>query len=461
MNQWSIRRKRIIFSIVALTLAILVGVPIFFLFYRAPTCSDGRQNSDETGIDCGGGCQLLCTAEIKEPISRWDPRVFETAPGLVSVLAYLENVNATAEVSSAPYSFKLYDAESILITERFGKTFIPKGQTFAIFEPNIEMGERKAVRAIFSFTAPLVWIRDTGEPSDIKIVDKKLSNEKTTPRVEAKVRNDSLDRVKNIDLTAIVYDGGGTAIAASKTYIDELDKGESQTIVFTWPSQFEATARVCQYVSDVMVVIDRSGSMAFLGENPPQPLTDVKNTAVSFVRELDKTDRVGLVTFANTATTVSSLLSSDLSRIGEEINKIEILPTGIQQTNIADSIAKASEELNSPRKREGVPSFIVLLTDGVPTEPKGPPGDKKFPETSALIAGESAKARGIHIFTIGLGKDVNADFLQRLASAPEDSYLAPTAKELTQIYSQIATKICSQKPAVVEIISRIFPYSIK
>ena len=34
----------------------------------APSCSDGVSNGDETGVDCGGSCSTLCTADLYEPV---------------------------------------------------------------------------------------------------------------------------------------------------------------------------------------------------------------------------------------------------------------------------------------------------------------------------------------------------------------------------------------------------------
>jgi len=61
------------------------------------------------------------------------------------------------------------------------------------------------------------------------------------------------------------------------------------------------------------------------------------------------------------------------------------------------------------------------------------------------------------MFTIGLGKDLNTEFLKQVASSSDEFYLAPTTKELTGIYEQIATKICKRRPAVIEIIPRVYP----
>ena len=82
-------------------------------------------------------------------------------------------------------------------------------------------------------------------------------------------------------------------------------------------------------------------------------------------------------------------------------------------------------------------------------------GDTKYPESFALANATDAKAKGTRIFTIGLGKDLNQEFLKNVASAPGDFYLAPTATQLESIYHDIGTKMCERKPTSLEIIPSI------
>ena len=98
MNQWSRNRKKIIFAIIVFVLVVLIGAPLFFLFYRAPTCSDKKQNGDETGVDCGGSCQLLCTAESLPLILKGDPRVLAVKDNAFEIVALIENSNTNGEI---------------------------------------------------------------------------------------------------------------------------------------------------------------------------------------------------------------------------------------------------------------------------------------------------------------------------------------------------------------------------
>jgi Mg-chelatase subunit ChlD len=456
---WATKRKLQYFGIIVATIIIFIVIPFYVFIYEAPTCFDGSKNGSEAGIDCGGACKLLCSTQIAEPISRWDPRVFKVSPGTYSVIAYLENPNVTGEVLNAPYSFKLYDKDGILIVEKKGTTFIPKGATFAIFEGGIETGERIPTRAAFSFDGPLVWTRNAATPPQITVVNKALSRLETSPRVDASVTNNSFERIRNIELVAIISDGSGNAIAASRTFIENLERGTTLPIVFTWPAPFETKADVCEAPVDVATVIDRSGSMEFLSKNPPQPLSDVKNAAVYFVNQLGPNDQASIISFANEAS-VDAGLTQDGGILTSSIDAISIRSGSLQNTNFASGILAATNELLSERARPGAGKVIVALTDGVATHPQKA-GDPAYAETVALQAATQAKNYGISLFTIGLGKDLNIPFLQTVASSSAEFYLAPSAKELTTIYKQIATKICSRKPATIEIIPRIYPTSVQ
>lgn len=95
-SQWVAKRKLFygIFSIVALVL--VIGVPLFFVLYKTPTCFDGKQNQNEKGIDCGGVCTRLCSSDIANPIVLWQ-RSFVVTDGVYNAVAYVQNPNVLAK----------------------------------------------------------------------------------------------------------------------------------------------------------------------------------------------------------------------------------------------------------------------------------------------------------------------------------------------------------------------------
>lgn len=451
MLAWSTKRKLLYFGIFSAFVFLIVVFPIAFLSYDRPTCFDGNKNGDEVGVDCGGSCQLLCSFEAIAPNILWS-RSFKVAPNLYSATAYVENSNISSEAVNVPYVFKLYDKQNTLIAERAGTAYIPKYRAFGIFEPNIATNGAVPARTTFEFTQAPTWNKDDTIPPEIVVREKVLSNEEIRPRVDASMENRSTRELKRIEVVAIVYDGKDNAIGASRTYVDSLKSNEAADLVFTWPIPFETQTNVCKVPADVMLVVDRSGSMASDNANPPQPLTDVKNAATLFVEQLSAQDYAGVVSYANEASSpIDSFLSSNIDAVKKAISSISIGTNGLQQTNIADGLAQALSELSSERHRNIARKVAVLLTDGMPTRPLKS-GDPTYPETSAFQVAQDVKKAGVQLYTIGLGKEINAEYLASLASGPDYYFNALSSDSLKAIYEQIAVSICKDSPTSIEII---------
>jgi hypothetical protein len=241
MNSWSRTRKRIILVIVLLTLVVLLGVPLFFLFNSTPTCADHKMNGDETGVDCGGSCQRLCAPESFPLIIEGDPRVLTIATSTYEVVALLENPNATAEISRARYTLRLYSASSLVPVRSIeGEAYVPPGARLALFEgPFVLEEEMVPTRAVLEWDeTTLVWEKTDRQVPEVMVKSTNLSRIDSTPRLEAAIFNPTLERVVNVDLTAILYDESGNIFAAAKTFMSELPSGGESQAVFTWPAPF-------------------------------------------------------------------------------------------------------------------------------------------------------------------------------------------------------------------------------
>lgn len=232
MNPWAIQRKIIYLGIALVLFLILVILPVVYFLYQAPTCFDGKKNGRETGVDCGGECQLLCSFEGIAPIVLWS-RAFKVTDGVYSVVAYIQNPNINSE-TSASYVFKLYDANNALIATKENIAFIPKNKILAVFEPNIGTQSKIPARVTFEFTEKLMWQKTSRLPANLVVTQKSISGETDRPRVDAVVENQSAETIGRIETVAIVYDDNQNAIAASRTFIDKMDGNESVNIVFTW-----------------------------------------------------------------------------------------------------------------------------------------------------------------------------------------------------------------------------------
>ncbi|HVA96989.1 MAG TPA: VWA domain-containing protein [Candidatus Acidoferrales bacterium] len=242
-------------------------------------------------------------------------------------------------------------------------------------------------------------------------------------------------KVVSLTLVGVAYLLIVIPLIVSNLQKQQSYSGHAQTAQSS-PVNAAATCGIAN--SNTMMIIDRSGSM---GEKDSTTGTKMSNAITAGDNFVDLTaknskNEVGLVSFANTATT-DSLLTSNFSSVKTQINKLKASGT----TCIQCAIDAADKALTSG-KRSNVKNVIVLLTDGIANYIEGTNKQvsQSVAEQAALTAAKNThKNNDTLIFVIGLGKDVNATFLKQLATSTGGQYyFPPSSNNLNDIYSQIS-----------------------
>jgi hypothetical protein len=237
---WAARRRFVILLIIgAVVVAFLTTVGVA-TFYDAPSCSDGKQNQGEIGVDCSGPCSSICTSEAQSPTVLFT-KAIPNGAGRVDVIARVENKNADAAAKNVPYIVTLYGADQSLIQEISGNVDLPPGTSVPVFIPGISSGKQTNVRAFLEIDSSSPrWFYMTSDPRIMPAVSNtKLGGIASAPRIEAVLTNPSIFTLTNTKVIVLVRNDKGDVIAASSTIIPAIPAQGKMTATFTWNVAFQ------------------------------------------------------------------------------------------------------------------------------------------------------------------------------------------------------------------------------
>lgn len=240
MLSWAQTQKVKILGVAALLIAVVLAV--WALLPERSSCGNGVRDGDERGVDCGGSCRLLCQDEARAPVVQF-ARAVPVSNSVWGAVAYVENKNENAGARSAPYVFKLYDAESLLLYERRGVAYIPPRKVRAVFEGRMDVGDRVPTRATFAFTVPP---RFEVIPPEItlQVRNQRFTGAEGGSRLDAELVNPTQSALTDIEVTAALFDEGGNLFAASAARVPRLPPRGTVPLVFTWPEEVMPPARM-------------------------------------------------------------------------------------------------------------------------------------------------------------------------------------------------------------------------
>ena len=174
--------------------------------------------------------------------------------------------------------------------------------------------------------------------------------------------------------------------------------------------------------TDLYLLIDASGSMAYPKENPA--IENVKKAIGRLVNQMVdmSVHRVGVISFASNYKSICTLTHSKKD-IMTGVNKL--YASG--GTNASGAFRFVLNSAESVKKRKSV---VIMLTDG-----------DLFDGNETAILARKMKENNITVVTIGEGSDVNHKFLKSISSVSSDgkphNYSINTMDELGDIFQVI------------------------
>jgi Ca-activated chloride channel homolog len=226
----------------------------------------------------------------------------------------------------------------------------------------------------------------------------------------------------------------------------------------------QALALVPKEQATIVLVMDVSGSMNATDVQPTR-LVSSQRAATGFVEQLPEKFRVGIVSFASTAQTltrpttdrnavyeaIGSLHAEGATAMGDGIERA----LDVKRSPTPPSTGSMARPSPAPPAQQGTggeaPLVVLLLSDGANTQGR----------TQPMEAAADAKALGVPVFTIALGTDrgmvdvpdetgnlrripVPPDkmTLQRIAEVTGARFFAaPSSDDLKDVYRELGSKI--------------------
>jgi Mg-chelatase subunit ChlD len=200
--------------------------------------------------------------------------------------------------------------------------------------------------------------------------------------------------------------------------------------------------------SDVALVLDMSTSMNRRTPSGQRKLDAALSAAAQFVGDMDfspdatgQHDQVAVVGFNDSAWIEQTLTNDEaaaLSALGRLRQRQQ------EGTRLDLAFRKGAEALPAALRLPNNTPVIVFLTDGLPN--RVPVAEDGRMETTVIRAAQSAKDKGIRLYTIGLGRPDAPNLIDRVdpvllaacATDPTMFYLDPTGDQLGRVYSEIS-----------------------
>jgi Ca-activated chloride channel homolog len=263
-------------------------------------------------------------------------------------------------------------------------------------------------------------------------------------------------RFTNLDLLANVVSGtpGWRRHLPPALYLFAL------AALLTSLARPQALTLVPKEQATIVLVMDVSGSMNATDVQPTR-MVSAQRAARTFVQQLPEKFRVGIVSFASTAQTltrpttdrvavdeaIDSLHAEGATAMGDGIERA----LDVKRPLTPPSTGLAARPAPDPSGGNEPPLIVLLLSDGANTQGR----------TQPMEAAADAKALGVPVFTIALGTDqgmvdvpdetgnlrripVPPDklTLQRIADATGARFFAaPSNRDLKGVYEELGSKI--------------------
>lgn len=191
--------------------------------------------------------------------------------------------------------------------------------------------------------------------------------------------------------------------------------------------------------TELMFVIDNSGSMYSKEQIAESSENDVDfkrlSTANKMIDKLKGDYKFGAGKFTFEYTELAAF-TTDKEFVKEKINSVKTLTEKFTGTYIGEALSGGLKQF-SDENTTGARRYLILLTDGKDTTDV-----EGYDENKIKNAIEEAKRKGVKVYTIGLGREIDQNVLKNIATQTSGKYYyALNADVLNSLFEIIAAQV--------------------
>lgn len=232
--------KQLTILLIFLFICFLIALAVYYLIHSAPSCSDGIQNQEEEGIDCGGPCPP-CPISQPQDIEVFWSRLLSSQADFYDLAAQIKNPNQHCGSGQLPYRFEIYNQSGELIKQVNGSTFILPNQSKYLVESRIALDcPIEQVGQIQLSFGEISWdkLKDYYSLPQLIVQQKEYflleSNQPGFSQARAILLNKTDFDFDKIDIDFLLFDDQGRLLALNTTKVRTLLADEKRDLVATW-----------------------------------------------------------------------------------------------------------------------------------------------------------------------------------------------------------------------------------
>lgn len=214
-------------------------------------------------------------------------------------------------------------------------------------------------------------------------------------------------------------------VQIDSNYLTNIDELKTALKVYDCGAEINSfTVKKINYTgSNIILVCDVSGSMG-------GSIQDLRDAVVTFINDKNQNESLSIVTFNDSIVETKSFGTPDDSLIA--------FAEGMSANGGTDMFSAVVNCLGSFSAKDDENNVLILMTDGQDNNPKST--EEIYEEIGGL-----ALAKGVTVYTMGLGADVDTLYLSTIAGSGNGKFVyVSDSSSLTFFYDMLHSQVYSQ-----------------